>query len=62
MTGTKIIYVQDMIYAANKLMEFGAKNVLIKGGHSKNRIVNDVFVNILILRFWRLNISFISYR
>ena len=35
LTGTKIISVEDMIYAANKLIEFGAKNVLIKGGHSK---------------------------
>ena len=31
LTETKIISVEDMIYAANKLMEFGAKNVLIKG-------------------------------
>ena len=45
LTETKIISVEDMIYAANKLMEFGAKNVLIKGGHSKNKIVKDVFVN-----------------
>ena len=28
-----------------KLIELGAKNVLIKGGHSKNKIVKDVFVN-----------------
>ena len=45
LTGTKIISVEDMIYAANKLIEFGAKNVLIKGGLSKNKIVKDVFVN-----------------
>ena len=45
LTGTKIISVEDMIYAANKLIELGAKNVLIKGGHSKNKIVKDVFVN-----------------
>ena len=45
LTETKIVSVEDMIYAANKLMEFGAKNVLIKGGHSKNKIVKDVFVN-----------------
>ena len=38
LTGTKIISVEDMIYAANELIEFGAKNVLIKGGHSKNKI------------------------
>ena len=51
LTGTKIISVEDMIYAANKLIEFGAKNVLIKGGHSKNKIVKDVFVITRILRF-----------
>ena len=45
LTGTKIVSVEDMIYAANKLIEFGSKNVLIKGGHSKNKIVKDVFVN-----------------
>ena len=45
LTGTKIISVEDMIYAANELIELGAKNVLIKGGHSKNKIVKDVFVN-----------------
>ena len=45
LTGIKITSVEDMITAANKLIEFGAKNVLIKGGHSKNKIVKDVFVN-----------------
>ena len=45
LTETKIISVEDMIYAANKLMEYGAKNVLIKGGHLKNKLVKDVFVN-----------------
>ena len=36
---------QDMIYAAQKLIESGAKNVLIKGGHLKSKLVQDVFVN-----------------
>ena len=36
---------EDMIFAANKLIEFGAKNVLIKGGHLKSRFVQDIFVN-----------------
>ena len=31
--------------AANKLLEFGAKNVLIKGGHLKFKFVQDIFVN-----------------
>ena len=34
-----------MIYAANILLKFGAKNVLVKGGHLKNKIINDVFVS-----------------
>ena len=52
LTGTKIISVEDMIYAANKLIEFGAKNVLIKGGHSKNKIVKDVFVNKKVIKIF----------
>ena len=34
-----------MIFAANILLKFGAKNVLIKGGHLNNAIVEDIFVN-----------------
>ena len=32
-----------MIYVARILMGFGAKNVLIKGGHLKSRIMYDIF-------------------
>ncbi len=45
LTKTKIITKEDMIYAANKLVELGAKNVLIKGGHLQNKFVNDIFIN-----------------
>ena len=45
LTNTKITTKEDMIFAANKLIEFGAENVLIKGGHLKNNFVKDVFVN-----------------
>ncbi len=45
LTNTKILTVEDMIFTAHKLIEFGAENVLIKGGHLKNRFVKDVFVN-----------------
>ena len=34
-----------MIFAANKLIEYGSKNVLIKGGHLKSKLVQDIFVN-----------------
>ncbi len=45
LTNTKISTVEDMIIAANKLIEFGADNVLIKGGHLKSKFVKDVFLN-----------------
>jgi hydroxymethylpyrimidine/phosphomethylpyrimidine kinase len=45
LTQTKIISKEDMIYAANKLIKIGAENVLIKGGHLKNKVVKDVYVN-----------------
>ena len=45
LTHTKIINKEDMIYAAKRLIKYGAKNVLIKGGHLKNKFVRDVFVN-----------------
>jgi hydroxymethylpyrimidine/phosphomethylpyrimidine kinase len=45
LTKIKIKNKVDMISAANKLIEFGAKNVLIKGGHLKSKIVEDVFIN-----------------
>ena len=41
----KINNKDDMIFAANKLINLGAKNVLIKGGHLKSKIMLDVFVN-----------------
>ena len=45
LTNTKIKTQKDMIFAAKKLLEFGAKNVLIKGGHLKFKSVQDVFVS-----------------
>ena len=45
LTGTKIKNKEDMIFAANKLINLGAKNVLIKGGHLKSKKVEDVFLN-----------------
>ena len=45
LTETKIKNKEDMIFAANKLIEFGAKNVLIKGGHLSSKLVQDIFVN-----------------
>ena len=41
----KIKTIDDMIYASQKLINMGAKNVLLKGGHLKTKIITDVFVN-----------------
>ena len=45
LTKMKIKNVEDMICAANKLIELGAKNVLIKGGHLRFKLVYDIFKN-----------------
>ena len=41
----KIKETEDMISAAKILIKLGAKNVLIKGGHSKSKKIEDVFLN-----------------
>ena len=45
LTNTKIRTKEDMIFVAQKLIELGAKNVLIKGGHLQGKFVHDVYVN-----------------
>ena len=45
LTGEKIENKNDMIFAAKKLIDLGAKNVLIKGGHLKSKIVEDIFLS-----------------
>ena len=45
LTNTKIKNLNEMIKAANILLNFGIKNVLLKGGHSKTEIINDVFLS-----------------
>ena len=45
LTKTKIKNKEDMIFAASILIELGAKNVFIKGGHLDSKVVQDVFVN-----------------
>jgi len=45
LTKTKIKNKEDMIFAAKKLLESGARNVLIKGGHLDFKYVQDIFVN-----------------
>ena len=45
LTNTIIKTKEDMIFAANKLLNLGAKNVLIKGGHLPSKIMQDIFLN-----------------
>ncbi len=45
LTKTKIRNKENMIFAAKKLLESGAKNVLIKGGHLNTKLVHDILVN-----------------
>ena len=45
LTGIKINNKEDMIFAANELINLGAKNVLIKGGHLNTKKVHDIFLN-----------------
>jgi len=45
LTNTKIKTKEDMIFAASILINLGAKNVFIKGGHLNSKIVQDIFVN-----------------
>ena len=45
LTKTKIKSLEDMVHAANILLESGVKNILIKGGHRNTRIMQDIFLN-----------------
>ena len=45
LTGIKIKTKEDMIFAASKMIQLGAKNVFIKGGHLKSKVLIDIFVN-----------------
>ena len=60
LTKTKIKTKEDMIFAASLLIELGAENVFIKGGHLDSKVVQDVFVNkkeILIIENRRITTS-----
>ena len=45
LTNTKIRSVKDMIKAGKFLIDLGAKNVLIKGGHLKSKQMYDILLN-----------------
>ena len=45
LTKTRINSMLDMKNAAQILLNLGAKNVLIKGGHLRSKVLKDIFVN-----------------
>ena len=60
LTETKIKTKEDMIFAASIMIELGAKNVFIKGGHLDSNVVQDIFVNkkeIMVIKNRRITTS-----
>ena len=53
LTNTKINSTNDMIKAGKLLINLGAKNVLIKGGHLNSKKVNDVLLNKKIIKIFK---------
>ena len=53
LTNTKIRNLDNMIKAANILLSLGVKNILIKGGHSRSKTINDVFLSKRELKIFR---------
>jgi hydroxymethylpyrimidine/phosphomethylpyrimidine kinase len=53
LTKIKIKNSKDMIKAANILLKLGAKNVLIKGGHLKSKIIQDILVSKKTIKIFR---------
>ncbi len=45
LTGYSISNKTEMIKAAKKIVNMGAKNVLLKGGHLKNKMIFDILVS-----------------
>ena len=45
LTGYSILNKKDMIKAADKIISMGAKNVLLKGGHLKNKMIFYILVS-----------------
>ena len=45
LTGYSISGKEDMIKAAKKILSMGPKNVLLKGGHLKNKMIFDILVS-----------------
>jgi hydroxymethylpyrimidine/phosphomethylpyrimidine kinase len=52
LTDLKIKNIHDMTQAGQVLLSMGAKNVLIKGGHLKSKVVKDIFMNKKEIKFF----------
>ena len=50
---TKINSTIDMIKAGKILINLGAKNILIKGGHLRSKQMNDIFINKKIVKVFK---------
>ena len=53
LSNMKIISVEDMIKAGKTLINSGAKNVLIKGGHLKSEKMHDILVSKKIIKVFK---------
>ena len=53
LTKTKINSTQDMVEAGKILINIGAQNVLIKGGHLNSKQINDILLNKKIIKVFR---------
>jgi len=53
LTNMKINSINDMIQAGQLLINLGAKNVLVKGGHLNSKQMNDVFLNKKIIKIFK---------
>ena len=45
LTNKKIRSTEEMIDAASTLLNLGAKNILLKGGHQNSYLIKDIFLN-----------------
>ena len=53
LTGYLIKNKEDMIKAAKKILSMGSKNVLLKGGHLKNKMIFDILVTKKTVRIFK---------
>ena len=49
----KINNLEEQINVAKNLIKLGAKNVLLKGGHGKSKLVEDIFANYKEIKIFR---------